>query len=201
MTEKYLLFSLDDEESRKLGEIISNPTCKKIANFLAEKEASETDISIELRIPLNTVDYNIKKLLSAGLIEKSKNHFWSVKGKRIETYKVANKLIVISPRKSNVYSKLKGIVPVALICGLLTLLVSWYYSSSRAIALAGKKITDDISDNAGSFSTAINEAQKSLPELASSLAGNGVASNFWIWFLAGALIAMIAFLVWNWKKL
>ncbi len=63
MTEKYLLFALDDEKSKKLGEVISNTTCKKIANFLAEKESSENDISKELKIPINTVEYNLKKLI------------------------------------------------------------------------------------------------------------------------------------------
>lgn len=126
MTEKYLLFSLDDEKSKNLGEVIANPTSKKIANFLAEKEASETDISKELGIPLNTVEYNLNRLIKAGIVEKSKTFFWSSKGKKIDTFKVANKLIVISPKKSNVYSKLKSVVPVVFFSALFTALIIWY---------------------------------------------------------------------------
>ena len=47
-------------------------------------------------MPMNSVQYNISKLLEAGLIEEAKS-WWSVKGKKMPTYKVANKLIVISP--------------------------------------------------------------------------------------------------------
>ena len=91
------MISLEDEKSRKLGEAISNPTCKKIISLLAEKELSATEISREIKIPMNTLDYNLKKLISSGIIEKSK-HFWSVKGKKIPTYKVVNKVIVIQPK-------------------------------------------------------------------------------------------------------
>jgi len=94
------MISLEDEKSRKLGEAISNPTCKKIISLLAEKELSATEISREIKIPMNTLDYNLKKLISSGIIEKSK-HFWSVKGKKIPTYKVVNKVIVIQPKKTS----------------------------------------------------------------------------------------------------
>jgi len=134
MTEKYLLFSMDDDASKKLGEVISNPTCKKIASLLAEKELTETDIASNLGIPLNTVDYNIKKLLAAGVIEKTKLRFWSVKGKRIETYKIANKLIVISPKKS-IGSKIKGILPGVIISGILAFFISVYYGSTNFIKM------------------------------------------------------------------
>ena len=71
MTEKYLLFNLDDDRAKKLGEVISNSTARKIVNFLAEKESSETEISKSLGLALNTIEYNLKKLLEAGMIEKS----------------------------------------------------------------------------------------------------------------------------------
>lgn len=187
MTEKYLLFSLDDEQAKKLGEVISNSTCKKIAGFLAEKEASESDIARELSLPLNTVEYNLKKLLGAGIIEKSKNFFWSSKGKKILTYKIANKLIVISPKKTSVYSKLKSVVPVVLISAIFTAFVAWYFRAREVI-------------------------QENLPKAAETLAKAGVAegaqtitetvsSNVWIWFAIGSLMAIIVFFAWNWKKL
>lgn len=90
MNEKYILLDLEDEKTKQIADVISNSSCKKILNLLAEKEASETDIAKELGIPINTAEYNIKKLEKAGMIEKSK-HFWSVKGKKIHTYKLAKK--------------------------------------------------------------------------------------------------------------
>lgn len=200
--EKYLLFSLEDEKSKKLGEVISNSTCKKIVNLLAEREMSETEIAGEMGIPINTVDYNIKKLVSAGIIEKAK-HWWSVKGKRIEMYKVANKLIVISPKKSNVYSKLKGIVPVVAISGIMTLFVSWYYKFQSQ----SYKVVESVSQEAADLAT------KVMPASSSSSGGVSEAANFisktseivsssaWEWFLIGSIVAIIAFMIWNWRKL
>ena len=80
---KYLLISLGDEKAKKLSEVLGNSTCNKILEFLADKsEVSEKDISTALKMPLNTVEYNLKKLLTAELIEKSQKFFWSTKGKK-----------------------------------------------------------------------------------------------------------------------
>lgn len=193
MVDKYLLFNLEDEEARNLGEVISNPTCKKICNFLAEKEASQSDISSNLDLPLNTVDYNIKKLVRAGLVEKSKDHFWSEKGKKIEMYKIANKLIVISPKKSsNVYSKLKSVVPVVIISGLLTGFVSWYYKSGSVV----QQVFDETSKSS-------SELLANTPTAGSGIASNIVQSsgNPWIWFAIGSLVAILGLVLWNWKRL
>jgi len=189
MAEKYLLFNLDDEKAKSLGDVISNDTSRKIANLLAEKELSETEIAKELNLALNTVEYNLKKLLEAGIIEKSK-HYWSVKGKKVETYKVANKLIVISPKRSNIYSKLKGVAPVALISVILTGFIYWYYrfgfiqKSVDKIAETGEKV----------ISPASSLGQEALTETISYV-------NPWIWFAVGSIVAIIAFIIWNWKRL
>lgn len=193
MQEKYLLFSLDDEKAKKLGEVISNPTCRKIVNLLAEKDTSESDLAKELNIPINTIEYNLKKLLEAEVIEKSRNFFWSEKGKKIEMYKVANKLIVISPKKSNVYSKLKGIVPVALISGILTAFLYWYYKTEKLAEVGIEKASD-----LGS------ESITRVPNMAvetSQLATTVTATQPWHWFLVGSLAVIIAFLIWNWKRM
>jgi len=188
MAEKYLLFSLEDEKSKRLGEVISNPTCKKIANLLAEKELSEGDISKELGLPLNTIDYNIKKLLEAEIVEKAKAHFWSVKGKKIPIYKIANKLIVISPKKSNIHSKLKGIVPVALVSGVISCLIAWYYKTQALVSYAAQKTLETYETSAPAASTASEFIQTAM-------------HNEWVFFILGSLVAIISFLVWNWKKL
>ena len=195
MTEKYLLFSLDDEESKKLGEIISNPACKKIVNLLAEKELSEKDISDELDIPLNTVEYNLKKLLHAGIVEKAKAYFWSVKGKKIGTYRIANKLIVISPKKSNVYSKLKGIVLVALVYGLLALFISVYYRSVQLASYGTQKLAERTADSAGETVMAVPSALNTVNIV------QAIPHTEWIFFSAGCAVAVICFLIWNWKKI
>lgn len=191
-SEKFILFSLNDEKSKKLGEAISNPTCKKILALVAEKELSEEDISKELNIPMNTIEYNLKKLLHSGLIEKSKVFFWSKKGKKISIYKIANKLIVISPKNSsNVYSKLKGIFPVAIASGILTFLIYFYsqfkiYSQDNLFKIINAFNSDNVM-NAPTVS-------ESFKQTMNSGAGN------WIWFLFGWLSFVVIFLIWNWNK-
>jgi len=75
-------------------------------------------------MPLNTVGYNIKKLIQAGLIEEKK-HFFSVKGKRVPFYKVSNKHIVLSPKKTY-SSQLKSVFPVVFISAIFTFFILWY---------------------------------------------------------------------------
>ena len=99
MSEKYFNIDIDDPRASAIAEVMSNKTAKKILSIIAEKELTESDIALELDLPLNTVGYNIDKLLKAGLIEKSKNFFWSIKGKKMPTYKLSNKKILISPKR------------------------------------------------------------------------------------------------------
>src|SRR3989344_4521204 len=101
MKDKFILMNLDDKKSKKIAEILGNKTCKKILDYLTDNsEASEKDIADALNIPINTAEYNLKKLLDAGLVEKTKNFFWSKKGKKIPMYKLAKKHIVISPKST-----------------------------------------------------------------------------------------------------
>jgi predicted transcriptional regulator len=201
MSEKYLLFSLDDEKSKKLGEVISNPTCKKIVNLLSEKDLSEADIAHELNIPINTAEYNLKKLLEAGIIEKKKEFFWSRKGRKIDMYKVANKLIVISPKKSSgVYSKLKSIVPVALVSGILTGFIAWYYKTGETASIAVQKTADFGGENLAEVSNAAASAS-ALPTANIPQIQSLNSSLSWEWFLVGSLLTIMIFLIWNWKKL
>lgn len=100
MTEKYIELNLNDKRAGKVAQIIGNKTAKKILNLLADEELSQGDIAKSLKIGPSNVDYNIKNLIGAGLIEKSSSFFWSVKGKKIPTYKIANKKIIISTKNS-----------------------------------------------------------------------------------------------------
>ena len=199
MTEKYIIFSLEDEKAKNLGEVISSSACKKIVNFLAEREASASEISRELKMPLNSVDYSVKKLIAAGMIEKVKKFFWSSKGKKIESYKVVNKVIVISPRKTDVYSKLKGIVPVIVISALLTLIVGAYYGSQSS-NLAEKSMSYLPE---GGLMASAPMASESADLVAGSVQSSGIISYFspWGWFAIGVVLAIILFVIWNWKKL
>jgi inhibitor of cysteine peptidase len=121
MDDKFILMDLNDERSAKIAEVLKNKTCKKIIDYLGEvKEASEKEISDATGVAMNTVGYNIKNLMKVGLVEKTHNFFWSVKGRKINLYKLAKKHIVISPTKKPNLSYLKSILPVIVfVLGLL----------------------------------------------------------------------------------
>jgi len=191
---KYILVSLEDEKAKKIAEILSNKTAKKILDFLADKnEASETDIAQELGIPLNTAEYNIKKLLEADLIGKAKNFFWSVRGKKIDMYKLARKHIVISSAGSKPsMSKLKSILPVALISGAFALIVRYIFQSRvQEFYVPETDFVMKAAESAGIAGVQVTEATNIV----------SAAWPIWLWFLIGAGAAIIIFTILNWRKL
>ena len=115
--DKSISIDLGDPRTSKIAEALSNKTCVKILDLLAIQELTASDIASKLGIPLNTTGYNLEKLIAAGLVEKSSNFFWSVKGKKTPVYKVANKRIIISPKRL-----MNKIVPVLLFIGAAMLL-------------------------------------------------------------------------------
>lgn len=178
MADKYLMLNLDDEKSGKIAEVLSNKTCKRILGLIADDELSQKDISLKLKIPLNTVDYNIKKLLFADLVEKTPRFFWSVKGKRIETYRLTNKKILISTR-----STFSGMMASILFGGFVFAGIKtyFYYSSKLFISPAELQST--------------NLAYSMAPKLADSQVSmiNPLFPNIVVWILVGALVGLVFF--------
>lgn len=182
MADKFLLIELGDERSKKISQVLGNKTCKKIINLLSEtKEASEKDISDNLKIPMNTVEYNLKKLLEAGLIEKTKNFFWSKKGRKIDMYKISNKSIVISPKSKKISRELKSILPALVLSGVGALVIRQYFMFKEHVT----KATDNVMFSA---TQAGSEMASRIPE--GTLLDMQV-SNFWLWFLGGAIFSLL----------
>ena len=123
--DKFILMGIDDERSGQMAEILKSKTAKKILDFLADvKEASEKDIADGLKTPINTIEYNLKKLIKTGLVISSKNYFWSVKGKKIPMYQLAKKHVIISPSKKPNLSYIKTLLPVILVATLVLFLAT-----------------------------------------------------------------------------
>ena len=180
---KSIMIDLDDPRTDKLADVISNKTSKKILSALAEQELTETDLSKNIGIPLNTVGYSIDKLEEVGLIEKAKEFFWSAKGKKIYKYKVSNKRIVISPK-----SMMRGIIPSIIAVSVIALAIKIFSASKETI-------TRD-----AATSTAGIEAMKAIEPSAVSQIVPVLANISWAWFLLGALTALLIFILWNIMK-
>ncbi len=187
MVDNYISIDLNDSRTKNIAEIIGNNTCKKILNLLAEKELNESEIADELNIPLNSVDYNIKKLIKSGLIESSK-HKWSVKGKRMPSYKISDKKIIISPKR---ISSSVLLIPALLVGG--------------AIAFVVKKITQVPSVNFDFAQTkeagdALMAASPRLASIAVEKTGFLQSLAGWEWFLIGIWFGIILFFLMTYIK-
>lgn len=198
---------MDDEKAESLANVLGNKTCKKILEFLSEKEASEQDIADALKIPINTVEYNLKKLLESGFVEKSKNFFWSKKGRKILTYKISNKSIVISPKPKE-SSKVRSILPVAIISAIAALLIKLYFNAQQTLmrgaefgAEAGVESGGDLGVVSEAPQAAVDMAPEITDKAAGSVAGLIQLPDIAVWFLIGALFCLIIFAILNWRKL
>lgn len=191
MNKKYVMVSLEDTRTKKLADVLGNKTCKRIIDFLAEKEATKTEIAKALKAPLNTVEYNVNKLVEAGLVEKSKNYFWSQKGKKIGIYKISNKYIVILPKSKNYF---KPIVPVVIISGALTFLIWFFLRIPYTQRITIEEGTKALKDAAEMIKT---QAPFTFQSFLLSIPP-------WAWFLIGALIAVAVYIIIlfiSWKRL
>jgi len=191
----YMLISLDDEpdKAKAIAEVLSSKTSKKIISHLSQnKEASQKDLSDELKIPLNTIEYNIKKLLKAGFIQKRKNFFWSKKGKKIIMYELSKKSIIISHKKS-VPEKIKSIVPAFILTAVGTFAV-WTYQKIKSVP---ETISEDLSKTNDGFLALEGSARNISPQDLIAPIG----TPLWLWFLIGSLIAIFIISIVNWRKL
>ncbi|MBI2102658.1 helix-turn-helix transcriptional regulator [Candidatus Woesearchaeota archaeon] len=111
----FLLVDLNESKTKKLAETITSDTSRMILNYLTEKEGVESIIAKDLNLPLPTVHYHLQKLQEAGLVTVEEFHY-SQKGREVNHYKLANKYIIIAPKKvTGLRQKLRGILPVGLI--------------------------------------------------------------------------------------
>lgn len=195
----FVMVSLGDERSIDLANVLGNKTCKRIINFLAQvKSASAKDISDELGIGMSNLDYNLKNLVKSGLIEKKKDFFWSKKGKKIVMYGLSNKSVIISPKNSEVSSKLRSLFPAVLLMGVSTFAVYVF----EKIKGTQRIIEDGIEMATPSVSNSFYEygASNGLAKIASQEIANST-SYLWPWFLGGAVLTFIVFSILNWRKI
>jgi len=183
--------SMDDSKIKKISNVISNDSCRKILDYLAEKESTESELAQKLSIPISTVHYNLLQLVETGLIESTEFHY-SQKGKEVSHYRLANKYIIIAPKKTyGLKERLKGLLPVGLIslgaAGIIQLITK-YSSTSSGIAAPAQMMASKIaSDSMMVQESAAFMAQTAPVEAVSS------GPNIALWFLAGAVFAIILF--------
>jgi len=98
--EKLLILPLNDKNSKKISQIISNDTARNILEAIASESLSASRIAEKLGIPLSTVQYNLDKLNDAGLVKIERTKY-SEKMKHVKIYAPQRKFVVIAPEKTN----------------------------------------------------------------------------------------------------
>lgn len=113
--ESFVLVSLQEDQAKKLAQVVSNDTSRKILDYLTENDATESQLAKKLGVPISTIHYNLQALQKAKLVETEEFHY-SEKGKEVLHYRLANKYIVIAPKSTfGLKEKLRNILPVMIL--------------------------------------------------------------------------------------
>lgn len=150
VNKNFLLVSLEEKKAKKIAEVINNDTSRKIIDFLAKKDATESELSKELGIPISTTHYNLKQLQDAGLVVVEEFHY-SKKGKEVNHYTLANKYIIITPvnKDSKFLDALKKILPITIITAVVAFIMQLFntltFSKSNTLMSTESVIMDEAS--------------------------------------------------------
>ena len=200
---KLLLLDLNDKKTKKLAETITSETSRKILDYLADKDDTEQNMATELGVPISTIHYHLQKLVEASLVVVDEFHY-SKKGREVNHYKLANKYIIITPKKvTGIKQKLKNILPVGLIIlgvsGIIKLATRFTANGITApvmekALMAQPTMAKSVADKVGSGAVeSVKTAMvaSSTPDIA-------------LWFLIGGVSAMgiyiLVVLVREWLK-
>ncbi|KHO44968.1 MAG: ArsR family transcriptional regulator [archaeon GW2011_AR3] len=214
--ESFMLVSLKENQAKKLAQVISNETSRKILDFLSQQESTESEISRALKMPISTVHYNLQHLVENKLVIAEEFHY-SQKGKEMLHYKLANKLIIIAPATTDegFMKKLKRLFPLGIITLAATAVIAiinqssniFFSALSRSSAgmdpIAAKEAapmlmaesTADVSATA----TAAQGAAATQADFAASTAQSVSSPSFFswnsiaVWFLVGAVFAIFMY--------
>lgn len=205
---EFLVLKMEDSKTKKVANILTNDSCMKILEYLSKNESTETEVAKALSFPLSTVHYNLKQLEEAGLIISDEFHY-SAKGREVNHYKIANKYIIISPShladsaNSEILArnKLKEIIPSVLVLGAAAILIKVLGSKTMnyeaAPMIAQKTIEESavVTDSAGSY--AVESSSNAVPAASNIISSS---SEITLWFLAGGLLVLGVYLLWNYFK-
>lgn len=164
------------EESKIITQTIANDTARKILELLAESAMSTSGIAKKLDIPLTTAQYNIEKLMEAGLVVVEKTKY-SEKGREVKLYAPAKRMIVLVPRGNSSQSLIDALkkylvlLPVAAAASLLVEVVMQLRNTASVV-------TDLATGGVPMMSKSAGEANDSVRALTfTNNYGNGLGTQ------------------------
>ncbi|MBR9698992.1 helix-turn-helix transcriptional regulator [Candidatus Woesearchaeota archaeon] len=182
--EKFLLVSLKEDESKRLAQVMANDTSRKILDYLADKEATESELSKKLKVPISTVHYNLQALVKGKLVEAEEFHY-SKKGKEVMHYTLANKYIIIAPKSTfGLKQKLRSILPVFVVALLGSYILS-FFNFGQQIAEPKAFATRAMADE--------SVAEAAIAPVVNIVQPLGLHPA--VWFMIGAVFTVVLFIV------
>lgn len=206
--ESFLLVNLKEDKAKQLAQVISNETSRKILDLLSQKKtATETEIAQALQLPISTVHYNIQNLMEAKLVQANEYHY-SPKGKEVNHYSLSNKFVIIAPleAKEKILDKLKKLLPVAIIVGVVSVGIELFrkglFFTNSAAMYAPQPLMKTAAPAADVLTAGAQEAVNGtapglMSEASRSHAANIILSepNLTLWFVYGAVFGVIVYLI------
>lgn len=193
----YIIVHLNRDESRKLSQALSNETSRKIMDYLAENDSTESDISKNLRLPQSTVHYSLKQLEAAKLVLAEEFHY-SKKGKVVNHYSLSQKLVIIAPPQSRLESfksRMAAIAPAILVSVVGTGLLYYF---TRPKDLLTPTVQGIAADTAEAAPRLMANAAPMMAEQSVSSQTQSIFSQAWPWFLIGGLVAILVYVFCAW---
>ncbi|HTY91698.1 MAG TPA: winged helix-turn-helix domain-containing protein [Methanocella sp.] len=204
--EKFLVVPLG-KESKAITQTVSNDTAMEIMELLAEGPMSTSGVAEKLSIPLTTAQYNIEKLMDAGLVKIARTKY-SEKGREVKLYEAMNRAIIILPGKSGtgaVMDALKRYILVLPVVALASLAVEYLVPLTQT-----SRSADESLKSAGTGPYLMNAMPTAGPSAvavpASSALDQGaqsvtiLAQHAGLLFFAGCLLVMLLLIVLEYAK-
>ena len=203
----FVMVSLKEDKAKKLTEALSNEKCRMILDYLSSrKEATESQIAKELKLPISTVHYNLKILAENKLVTKDEYHY-SEKGKEVIHYKIANQYIIIAPDEDETFlERLKSFLPAFIITSVTAAGLFIYQTlakTSSNVMMAAKGVADAnmntmvVEEEAGATLMMATEAMDTAPAVQQVTQSS---TDIALWFFIGAIFTMLIFLLWELYK-
>ena len=206
--EKLLILPLNDKNSKKISQIISNDTARNILEAIASEPLSASLIAEKLRIPLSTVQYNLEKLNDAGLVKVERTKY-SEKMKHVKIYAPQRKFVVIVPEKTdrkNVIATLKRYLTVVFFAVAGSGIIEFLTMKMKGPSPAFEEVTRSVIPEEGGRPLGPVPAPTPMPEIVPSPvpAPKGIGLGFefdifshpGLWFLFGCLfVILVVFLI------
>ncbi len=194
--EKFLVVPLG-KKSKAITQTVSNETAMEIMELLAEGPLSTSKVAERLGIPLTTAQYNIEKLMEAGLVKVARTKY-SEKGREVKLYEAYNRAIIILPGKSGAgaaLDALKRYLVLLPIVAVASAIVEYFLSPAPSATTFGRSEGGEALLQAASSPVPVYAPKAAPPLDLASQALSPFLQHPGILFFMGCLLALFLIIV------